>query len=137
LILKQEIQMNKNILIPRNLEERDKKLKQMNYKLLQQEIIEGSLDINESFEFDFNVNVKTKQINGNVKINLNYFPEWLTNIVINGDLLCNANTLENLNNCPKIVNGNFWCFSSKIPFTEKEIRNVCYVKSNVYVSAYF
>jgi len=150
------IKMNKvNLLVPRNLESRFDKLKQLNYKLLQQEIIDGNLYIDKSFEFDFsNLSIKTKQINGNVYINLKYIPEWLENIRINGDFICvyklttslkgcpkyiegdfrcYENQLESLEFCPKYVGGDFCCFNNEAKFTTYYVRSLCDVKGLIFL----
>jgi len=103
-------ELKDNILIPRNLEGRLDKLKQQNYKLLQQEIIFGNLHIDESFEFNFtNLSIKTKEINGDVFIYLDYIPEWLSDIKINGSFDCNNCNLNSLKGCPKYIDGEFSC----------------------------
>jgi hypothetical protein len=55
-----------NLLVPRNLEGRKEKLKQLNIKLLPQEVIDEYLEIDESF---MNINsklVKLKKVKGYV-----------------------------------------------------------------------
>jgi len=148
-------QMNKeNLLVPRNLEGRLDKLKQMNYKLLQQEIIEGYLSIDESFEFTFdNISIKTKEINGDVRIRLQHIPEWFQNIKINGyfncsfcnltslkgcpkyikDFDCSWNKLNSLEFCPEYVGNDFYCYFNKTKFTKEYVRSLCEVKGNIYV----
>ena len=77
-----------SLLVPRNIDTRHDKLKQVSYKLLQQEIINGDLTIDDSFVgIDDNM-VKLKLINGNVTLDLDYQPEWLKRININGNLIC-------------------------------------------------
>jgi len=81
-----------SLLVPRNIEGRQDKLKEQNYKLLQQEIIDGDLIVDETFDFkDGTFNIK--QINGNVELLLNYQPEWLKQVNINGNLFCVNNDL--------------------------------------------
>jgi len=143
-----------NILVPRNLESRFDKLKKLNYKLLQQEIIYGDLEIDESFIFDFpNLSIKTKEINGNVRIDLNYIPEWFENIKINGSFYCSLNNLTSLKGCPKYVGRYFYCNHNKLTslegcpeyvggdfncldnikkFTEEYVKSLCIVKGEIY-----
>jgi len=80
-----------SLLVPRNIEGRQAKLKEQNYKLLQQEIIDGNLTIDETFDFQ-NATFNVKQINGDVYLMLNYQPEWLKQVNINGNLFCGKNT---------------------------------------------
>jgi len=117
--LNEFIKINENLFVPRNLENRLDKLKQMNYKLLQQEVIEGYLDIDSSFEFNFdNITIKTKEINGNVKIHLNYIPEWFENIKINGTFFNDGNILTSLKGCPKYVKYSFICADNNLTSLE-------------------
>jgi hypothetical protein len=100
--------MNNNILVPRNLEGREEKYKQQQYRLFQQEIITGDINIDKDFYHDFQ-NVKTKKIIGNVDIEINKIPLWFENIEIDGDFGCSWQNLTTLEGSPKIVNGNFSC----------------------------
>lgn len=111
--------VNESILVPRNLDGREDKLKQRNYKLLQQEEINADILIDKNWIFD-NPIIKCKKINGNVSIsyNLSYIPEWLENIEINGDFKCADKKLKSLKGCPHIINGSFVCFDNDLTTLE-------------------
>ena len=142
-----------SILVPRNLEGRKDKLRQINYKLLQQEIIDGNLTIDDSFDFKAH-QVKVKQINGDVDLYLNYIPEWLSTVIINGNFYCSNCNLTSLKNCPQIIKGYFncsrneldsleygpkevgdsyWCYSNKVEFTQDYVKSLCDVKNYIIV----
>ena len=41
--------------------------------------------------------------------------------------------LESLEGIPEKVDGDFYCYNTKVKFTEEQIRAKCDVKGNVYV----
>lgn len=103
--------IKENILVPRNLERRKETLRQNNIKLLSQEIIEGDLEIDETFEGIDDELVKVKEIKGNVDLTIKkgYIPSWLKNIMIHGSFYCNSNNLNSLENCPLWIGETFSC----------------------------
>lgn len=125
--------MENNILIPLRLEERKERLRQNNLRFLQQEVIDGDFIIDEFFDFK-KEQVKVKRIDGYVWLReLDHFPEWMKGITINGVLNCGVKSLKTLENCPNIVNGNFFCYYHKNKFTEDEIRRMCNISGKVYM----
>lgn len=74
-----------NILIPLRLEDRKIKQRQNTLRLLQQVIIDGDLNIDESFDFKKD-QVKVKVVNGDIFIIISELPEWLENVDINGNV---------------------------------------------------
>ena len=91
----------KEILKPYNLEERKEKYKKSIIKLLQQEIIEGDLDI----YFDLgDIQIKTKVIKGYLKIENEYIiklPDF-SNTIIKGNFYCNdCTSLTSLEGAPQ------------------------------------
>lgn len=106
-----------NLLVPRNIEGRKEKLKQMNIKLLSQEIINGNLDLDESF-MDFDVKfIKFKKVNGYVWLKGGLWteiPEWLCNVEIGGSFRCSGNKLTTLKNCPKNIRCELYCYENKV-----------------------
>jgi hypothetical protein len=101
-----------NLLTPRNLEGRKEKLKQLNIKLLSQEVIDGNLILDESF-MDIDVKfIKLKKVNDYVWLKGGQWteiPEWLKDVEIDGGFYCSYNKLTTLKNCPKNITGNFYC----------------------------
>ena len=89
--------INENLLVPRNLEGRKEKLKQMNIKLLSQEVIDGDLTLDESF-MDIDAKfVKLKKVNGNVWLTggeWTEIPEWLKDVEVTGNFYCYYNKLK-------------------------------------------
>lgn len=114
--IKEWKQYNESILVPRNLEGRKDKLRQDRIKLLSQEVIEGYLEIDESFEGIGYQSVKVKEIRGNVDLTINkgYIPTWLRNVKIIGYFYCSNNKLTSLDNCPYFVVGDFFCSNNKL-----------------------
>ena len=53
-------------------------------------------------------------------------------IKVGGDFYCHNNNLINLDGSPKKVGHDFYCSGNSKKFTEKEVREVCDVKGNVY-----
>ena len=45
----------------------------------------------------------------------------------------NNSELESLEGIPEKVDGDFYCYDTKVKFTEEQIRAKCDVKGNVYV----
>ena len=101
-----------NILIPRNLEGRKEKLKQMNIKLLSQEVIDGELILDRSF-MDIDAKfVKFQKVNGDIWLKDHQWveiPEWLKDVEITGSFICGYNELISLKNCPQKIGGDFSC----------------------------
>ena len=109
--------INENLLVPRNLEGRKEKLKQMNIKLLSQEVIDGDLDLDESFMDIDPKFVKLKKVNGFVWLTggkWTEIPEWLKDVEIEGYFGCSSNKLTTLQNCPQKIGGSLRCFSNQL-----------------------
>jgi hypothetical protein len=108
---------NENLLVPRNIKGRKEKLKQMNIKLLSQEVINGDLILDESF-MDIDVKfVKLKKVNGRVFLSGDKWteiPTWLKNVEIEGDFDCSYNDLTTLKNCPQNILGYFQCAGNEL-----------------------
>ena len=101
-----------NLLVPRNLEGRKEKLKQMNIKLLSQEVIDGDLELDESFADIDPKFIKLKKVNGTVYLSpgkWSEIPEWLKNVEITGSFNCSNNNLSSLKNCPYKIGRNLIC----------------------------
>lgn len=117
----ENISVNENLLVPRNIEGRKEKLKQMNIKLLSQEVIDGNLDLDESFMDIDSKFVKLKKVNGYISLN-GYkwieIPTWLSNIEINGCFWCSDNKLTTLKNCPQKIRGVFSCSYNQLTSLE-------------------
>lgn len=109
-----------NILVPRNIEGRKEKLHQMNIQLLSQEVIEGDLVIDKSFEGIPEEFIKVKEIKGNVwlEIKKGYIPLWLKVVKIYGDFYCVNNYLKSLDNCPQYVGKRFSCSHNELTSLE-------------------
>ena len=109
--------INENLLVPRNLEGRKEKLKQINIRLLSQEVIDGDLTLDESF-MDINPKfVKVKKVNGNVWLTGRQWteiPEWLKNVEISETFGCSYNKVTSLKNCPHNIGINFWFDNNRI-----------------------
>ena len=109
-------QFNENILIPRNLEGRKEKLKQMNIRLLSQEVIDGDLMLDESF-MDIDARfVKLKKVNGYVHLlggKWTEIPAWLKDVEISVFFDCSDNKLTTLKNCPHKIGWDFYCGSNE------------------------
>ncbi len=107
-----------NILVPRNLEGRQDKLKQEKIKLLGQEIINGDFDL-EKWMLDIpNELIKVRAVNGTLccsYMNLTKLPEWFGNIeVVTGSLFIDSNKLTTLENCPPTVHKSFYCHNNNL-----------------------
>ena len=106
-----------NILVPRNLEGRKEKLKQMNIKLLSQEVIDGDFYLDRSF---MNIDakfVKLKKVKGCVRLHgaqWTEIPEWLKDVEIERDFSCAFNKLTTLKNCPKNIGRFFDCHYNRL-----------------------
>ena len=110
-------QFNENLLVPRNIEGRKEKLKQMNIKLLSQEVIDGDLKIDESFMDIDPKFIKIKKVKGDVWLTRGHWteiPEWLKDVEISGNFNCSINSLETLKNCPQKIGGWFNCSYNKL-----------------------
>lgn len=103
--------LRKNILVPRNIEGRKEKLRQDRIRLLSHEVIEGDLDIDDTFEAVPEEFIKIKEIRGelNLPVSTDYIPSWLKNIKIYKDFCCSGLGLISLENCPQYVGGDFYC----------------------------
>ena len=131
-----------NLLVPRNIEGRKEKLKQMNIKLLSQEVIHGDLYLDESF-MDIDAKfVKLKKVNGVVWLKGGQWteiPAWLKDVEIKESFHCSFNKLTTLKNCPhkikgyvdcqynqltslegspETVGGSFWCYNNQLTSLE-------------------
>ena len=119
--------LNENLLVPLNLEGRKEKLKQMNIRLLSQEVIDGELNLDASFMDIDPKFINIKKINGNVWLIGGLWteiPEWLKNVEITGVFICSYNKLETLNNCPQKIGESFWCYSNQLTSLEGCPENV-------------
>jgi len=118
---------NENLLVPRNLEGRKEKLKQMNIRLLSQEVIDGDLKIDESF-MDINPKfVKLNKVNGHVRLNGGLWteiPEWLKDVEIKGSFICSYNKLTTLKNCPQKIGESFYCSNNQLVSLEGSPENI-------------
>ena len=132
--------INENLLVPRNLEGRKEKLKQMNMKLLSQEVIDGDLHLDESF---MNIDakfVKLKKVNGGVWLierKWTEIPEWLKDVEILGSFSCSGNKLTTMKNCPQKIGGSFWCNNNLLSSLEgcaKEISGHFECDNNLLIS---
>jgi len=116
-----------NLLVPRNLEGRKEKLKQMNIKLLSQEVIDGDLKLDESF-MDIDAKfVKLKKVKGGVTLTGGQWteiPEWLKDVQIGLYFFCLSNKLTTMKNCPYKIGGSFDCSSNKLKSLEGCPENV-------------
>ena len=110
-----------NLLIPRNLQGCKEKLKQMNIKLLSQEVIDGDLDLDKSF-MDIDAKyVKLKKVKGYIWLSEGEWteiPEWLKNVEISERFNCSYNNLISLKNCPQKIVGSFKCSYNQLTSLE-------------------
>ena len=77
-----------------------------------------------------------KRIDQDVDISdlyLSELPEFLSGLHVNGSFFCSHNQLTSLQGAPKSVDGNFYCGSNPIKFTEEQVRSVCDVRGTVFV----
>jgi hypothetical protein len=130
-------QFNENLLVPRNLEGRKEKLKQMNIKLLSQEVIDGDLNLDESF-MDINAKfVKLKKVNGDVYLNGGLWteiPAWLKDVEITGFFDCALNKLTTMKNCPLNIHGSIYLEFNKLKSLEgcpDKIKSYFYCHNNM------
>ena len=106
-----------NLLVPRNIEGRKEKLKQMNIRLISQEEIYGNLILDESFMDIDPKFVKLKKVNGGVLLldaQWTEIPEWLKDVEITGNFDCSNNKLETLKNCPQNIGRYFSCSDNEL-----------------------
>jgi len=109
--------INENLLVPRNLEDRKEKLKQMNIRLLSQEVINGDLHLDESFMGIDAKFLKLKKVNGTIWLNEGQWteiPAWLKDVEIGGFFNCSYNKLTTLKNCPQKIGGSFICSFNRL-----------------------
>jgi len=110
-------QFNENLLVPRNLEGRKEKLKQMNIKLLSQEAIYGNLILDESF-MDIDAKfIKLKKVNGDVWLSgekWTEIPECLKDVEISGYFSRFGNKLTTMKNCPQNIGSSLWCYHNQL-----------------------
>ena len=110
-------QFNENLLVPRNLEGRKDKLKQLNIKMLSQEVIDGDIQFDNSFMDIDPKFVKVKKVIGFVCLDggkWTEIPEWLKNVEISESFDCSGNELTSLKNCPQNIGGSFYCLDNKL-----------------------
>lgn len=109
---------NENVLVPRNLEGRQDKLRQETIKILSQEIINGNFEFQKWMLDISNELVKVRAINGNLDcsyMDLTELPRWFENIeIVTGSMFINNNKLKTLQNCPHTVNKNFYCYNNNL-----------------------
>ena len=116
-----------NILVPRNIEGRKEKLKQMNIKLLSHQVIGGDLILDGSFMDIDPKFVKLKKVNGSVWLSGGLWteiPEWLKNVEIEGGFSCSFNKLTTLKNCPQVIGGSFYCSLNNLTSLEGCAKNI-------------
>jgi hypothetical protein len=125
-----------NLLVPRNLEGRKEKLKQLNTRLLSQEVIDGDLILDESFMDIDPKFVKLKKVNGYVWLTGNKWteiPAWLKDVKIAGHFDCSRNKLTSMKNCPQKIGGCFYCYNNLLTSLEgcpKNIGGSFYCRNN-------
>jgi len=125
-----------NLLVPRNIKERKEKLKQMNIKLLSQEVIDGDLYLDESFMDIDPKFIKIKKVKGDLWLTGGLWteiPEWLKDVEIDGDFSCSNNKLKTLKNCPQKIGRSFLCINNKLSSLKNcpsKISGVFYCYSN-------
>lgn len=106
--------MKENILIPRNLDTRQEKLRQHTIKMLSEEVINGDF-IFEEWMFDIPDNqIKVFTVNGNFYfmkgVNISQLPDWIGRIqYVYGSFSCHYLKLTTLKNCPKNISKVFNC----------------------------
>jgi len=110
--------VNENLLVPRNIEGRKEKRKQLNIRMLShQEVIDGDIEFDESF-MDINPKfVKLKEVYGTVLLSggkWTEIPAWLKDVEIEIDFVCSNNQLTSLKNCPQKIGVNFYCSNNKL-----------------------
>ena len=119
--------VNENLLVPRNLEGRKEKLKQMNIRMLSHEVIDGNLHLDESL-MDIDAKfVKLKKINGDLELTGGQWteiPEWLKDVEIEGHFNCSDNKLKTLKNCPQKIRGVFSCSYNQLVSLEGCPKNI-------------
>jgi hypothetical protein len=116
-VLSKELKITSLLVAHIDKEEREKQRRKNIIKLLQQEIIEGDLEID--FDLPNDIICNTKQINGNVWLrNITHIPKFFKNIIVNGYFYCNNNKLTSLEGSPQIVNGYFDCDNNKLTSLE-------------------
>jgi len=106
-----------NLLVPRNLEGRKEKRKQMIIRMLSQEMIDGNLELDESFMDIDPKFVKLKKVNGDVYLNGGQWteiPAWLKDVEIGGFFNCSYNKLTTLKNCPQKIGRSFYCHNNQL-----------------------
>ena len=110
-----------NILVPRNLEGRQDKLKQEAIKLLSQETIKGDFQL-----YDYMLDIpeeliKVKIINGNFYccgLDLKELPKWFEKLTIGDKFFCSHNQLTSLKGCPQTIGGDFSCSFNQLTTLE-------------------
>jgi len=113
--------VNENLLVPRNIEGRKEKLKQMNIRMLSQEVIDENLNLDESFMYIDPKFVKFKKVNGTVwleGIKWTEIPEWLKDVEISRSFQCRYTSITTLKNCPQKIGINLDCTSNKLKSLE-------------------
>lgn len=98
--------MKSEILVPRNLEGRKEKLHRDLIRLLGQEVIEGDLIVDRSFESIPLEAIKVKEVKGNIVLWFyTNIPSWLKDVKISGDLDCHRCDLDSIENRPEHIGG--------------------------------
>jgi len=93
----------------------------MNIKLLSQEVIDGDLDLDESFMDIDPKFIKLKKVNGEVWLSKKQWteiPAWLKDVEIAGDFDCSNNKLTTLKNCPQKIGVHFRCSNNQLTSLE-------------------
>jgi hypothetical protein len=113
-------------------EEREKQRRKNIIKLLQQEIIDGNLEID--FDIPNDIMCNTKQINGYVWLrNITHIPKFFKNIIVKGSFDCSYNNLTTLEGVPQKVGGDFLCSYNKLTSLEgapNEVKKSFYCHMN-------
>lgn len=94
-----------SILKPHRLEDRVERLrKEIKEELTNETLGELKIDSPIYLELDSNV----KEVTGNLFIRIEKIPEWVKEIKVNGTVWINSK-MDNLENSPNLVGGDFWC----------------------------
>jgi len=126
-LFNENLSVNENLLVPRNLEGRKEKRKQMNIRLLSQEVIDGDLELDESFMDIDPKFVKLKKVNGYVHLTGDQWteiPEWLKYVEIKGSFCCSNNNLTTLKNCPQNIGNSLLCYNNELISLEGCPKNI-------------
>jgi len=90
----------------------------LNIKYMQKlEVIDGDLELDESFMDIDPKFVKLKKVNGDVWLTGGHWTEipiWLKDVEIEGNFNCPLNKLTTLKNCPQKIEGDFDCHNNQL-----------------------